>query len=291
MPELAIDMSNYTTAFSEDTARAMYADGVRRAIVQFVNPYRSEYEQQIPALQAAGIEVEGYVFLWFSASEENLVERVRWACEESKRFGIKRMWLDCEETLENGYGFDHLTMPVSPKIRAAVEQVKRSYGDWVRMLENGVPMMPKVGIYTAQWWWVPGASNSDEWSRQGIPLWDAHYDLDPDIDDANYGGWVRPEMSQYQGWGEIAGVGGIDLNSYEMDLKDQAVAAAIRTLTMNWEATAAFFRGISDNAAELITDGAATVELMVSGAPTQWNGKPVDAYMVLLPAGAGRQTA
>lgn len=198
---LAVDISNYTGGLTPETARAMYEGGVRRAIVQFVRPDQRQYVDQISALRGAGIEVEGYVYLWFSSPIEWAVnDRVEWACAEAALLGLKRMWLDCEQSMENDPPFDYVTQPTSPHIRAAIAKVREYRLD--------------PGIYTAKWWWVPGVSDSREFSQAGIPLWNANYDEDRDIDDADFGGWTVPLMEQFQGWGDLAGVTGIDLNSY-----------------------------------------------------------------------------
>lgn len=214
MTELAIDLSNYTGEVTVQEARDLYAAGVRRAIVQIVHDRAFvtlgdgsrvlSHQQQIPALLAAGIEVECYVYVWFSAGEVWAADRVGWALGEASKFigsrGFRNlMWLDCEQSDHDDPPFDYVHAPVSPTIRACVARVK------------GAGFQP--GIYTAAWWWIPGASNSREWSD--LPLWDAHYDLDPDLDPVDYGGWTVPRYSQYQGNAAIGSVGSIDLNSYE----------------------------------------------------------------------------
>ncbi len=199
MLRLCIDVSNYSGPISIEQATALYALGVRKAIVQFVNPSILVHRQQIPNLKAAGISVEGYSYCWFSAGPSFIDARTQWACTEAQSFGVTHMWIDCEQSMGDNPPFDHVHQPVSPSIRAAVDRVKA--------------MGLTAGIYTAAWWWIPGASNSQEW--KDLPLWNANYDLDPDLDVVNYGGWTVPRMEQYQGDTTLAGVPYIDLNSFE----------------------------------------------------------------------------
>lgn len=270
---LAIDLSNYTTPFDADGAKQMYDAGVRRAIVQFVAPGFEEYKTQIPALQAAGIEVEGYVFIWFTDGIAAVIQRVRWACEQAKIYRLARMWLDCEQSdaAAGRPAFDYTNAPVSPTIRAAIAEV--------------VAHAMATGLYTAKWWWVPGASNSDEFSKQGIPLWDAHYDEDPDIDDANYGGWITPAVTQFKGWSaSVAGIYGIDLDAYVAPV-DQSVTQSLVTIPQNLGETVAFFKAVGDNAGKIVNDDGATVELVISGYAEHPDR---DTYIVQVPHGAGR---
>lgn len=196
----ALDISNFTEEVTPAEAASLKAAGFDRVIVQVVNERTLTHRQQIPVLLAAGLEVECYVYVWFSAGEAFVRDRVRWACLEAKAAGASDvMWLDCEQSDGDTPGFDYVHQPVSPIIRAAVTAVQ----------EQG--MQP--GIYTAAWWWIPGASNSTEFNY--LPLWDAYYDLDPDIDPVDYGGWQAPRMSQYEGSTAFGTVGSVDLNAYE----------------------------------------------------------------------------
>jgi hypothetical protein len=196
---LAIDCSNYSGAISIQQAHNLYSDGVRKAIVQVVNPSVLTHRQQIPNLLAAKIEVEAYVYVWFSAGEAFCYNRAVWACNELVQYAeVRKVWLDCEQSDHDTPPFDYVHAAVSPSIRQSVQAVR----DRV--------FVP--GIYTAAWWWIPGASNSQEW--KDLDLWDANYDLDPDLDPVDYGGWTVPRMTQYQANTTLAGVPMLDLNAY-----------------------------------------------------------------------------
>ena len=202
MAMLAIDCSNYSGEITVEQARALYASGVRRAIVQIVNPDILTHRQQIPVLLACGVEVEVYVYVWFSSGEQFVRDRVAWACREAAAFPlISRVWLDCEQSDADDPPFAYLTEPTTQIIAAAVETVE------VRGFS--------AGIYTARWWWVPGTSDSHAFAH--LPLWNANYDGDPDLDPAGYGGWNVPAMEQYQGSTTLAGVPMVDLNAYTND--------------------------------------------------------------------------
>lgn len=200
---LAIDCSNYSGELSAQQASDLYAAGVRKAIVQMVNERVLTHRQQIPVLLAAGIEVEGYVYVWFGTepgSAEWAAQRVGWACDELAKFpgATRRMWLDCEQSDHDTPPFDYVHAPTSPTIRACVAAVRDRGFD--------------PGIYTAAWWWIPGVSNSTEFCD--LPLWNANYDLDPDLDEVNFGGWTVPRMEQFKGSTSLARVPMVDLNSF-----------------------------------------------------------------------------
>lgn len=197
---LCIDVSNYSGEISEQQARDLWAVGVRKVIVQIVNERILTHRQQIPVLLAQGFEVECYVYVWFSGGEQFVRDRTAWACRELSAFPtVSMLWLDCEQSSEDDPPFDHVNEPTTKIIAAAVETVT------VRGLSTG--------IYTAQWWWVPGADNSTAFAH--LPLWSADYDGDPTLTPAGYGGWAHPTVKQYQGTSTLAGVSGIDLNVYE----------------------------------------------------------------------------
>ena len=193
---LAIDCSNYTTGFD---APALAAAGVRRVIVQVVNPGILTHREQIPALLKAGIEVEAYVYQWFSGGPEFIRQRMNWALDELAAYpDVRRVWLDCEQTETDdppyGGGIETAEM-----IRLAVTlAAERGY---------------EAGIYTAKWWGDRFLHGVTEFAV--LPLWVAQYDGQPDAAIVPFGGWERAEMKQYAGIGEIAGVGGIDFNWYE----------------------------------------------------------------------------
>ena len=201
VPEFAIDISNYSGPLTHYQAAGLYNAGVRRCVVQLVNERILTHREQVPMLLAAGIEVQFYVYVWFSAGEAFMQSRIAWAAREADMYpgATKMIWLDCEQADTDDPPFDYIHLPVSPTIRASVEAV-RQYGY-------------QPGIYTAAWWWIPGASNSSEWAD--LPLWYANYDNDPALTPVSFGGWGVPAMKQYAGEQTLVSVPNIDLNSYE----------------------------------------------------------------------------
>ena len=263
---IGIDVSNYTTGFN---ARALAQVGVKRAVVQVVNERITTHREQIPALLAAGIETEAYVYQWFSGGPEFIRRRMNWALDELAVFPeVRRVWLDCEQGEDDnppyGGGMETIEM-----IRLAITLAgERGY---------------EVGIYSAKWFWDRYLHEVTEFST--LPLWAAQYDGRQDTSIVPFGGWERAEMKQYAGIGEIAGVGGIDFNWFEL-APVISEEMDVRTLPLDFNETAALFRGIAAHVPEIFTDNGATAELVVSGYPDH---PERDTYIVQLPRGTGRQ--
>ena len=195
---LAVDLSNYTTGFD---AAALRDAGVRRAIVQVVNPGILTHREQIPALLEAGIEVEAYVYQWFSGGPEFIRQRMNWALDELAAYpDVRRVWLDCEQGEDDTppYGGG---METTEMIREAVTLTgERAY---------------EVGIYSAKGFWDRYLHGVTAFAM--LPLWAAQYDGIQSTAIIPFGGWQRAEMKQYTGLNSLAGVSGIDINWYEED--------------------------------------------------------------------------
>lgn len=222
---LAVDLSNYTNGdgtLTAEQAQALVSAGVRRAVVQLVSPNIIAHRQQIPVLLAAGIDVQAYVYVWFSEGEQFVRDRVAWACSELSGYPqVTQVWLDCEQTDQDSPPFDYKNAPTTDIIKAAVDTVEvRGY---------------KAGIYSAKWWWGAGTTDSTAFSH--LPLWDALYDGQQTLGAPGYGGWATQTMKQYAGTSTLAGVSGIDLNwddEEPMNLPD----ATIPDVAAFWKAVA-----------------------------------------------------
>ena len=146
---------------------------------------------QIPALLAPGLEVEAYVYLWFSGDAG---EQAREALEVIRpwRARIDRLWIDVEDeagSLDAGARI--------ASVRAAVE----ACGE-----------MP-AGIYTAAWYWQPCMDDTAAFAA--LPLWAAQYDGRADLEVTPFGGWARAAMKQYAAEVALGGLPRVDLNWYE----------------------------------------------------------------------------
>lgn len=187
---IAIDCSNYTTGFD---AHALSDAGVGRVIVQLVNERIDTHIYQITNAIEAGVEVEAYVYQWFSGGHEFIRQRMEWAIEQLSYFPeVRRIWLDCEQSQSDNPPYD-------------------GSGDTLGMIREAMKIAEdrgfEVGIYTGAWWWSAYAGE-----ELGCPLWLAQYDGIQALD-CGIGGW-NAEMKQYAGIGTIAGVNGIDFNWY-----------------------------------------------------------------------------
>lgn len=183
---LAVDISNYTEPLD---AKLLYDSGVRKAIVQTVNPNILSYQEQIPLLRSQGIEVEGYVYLWMD-DPKFCSDRVRWACQSLRAMDVPRIWLDVEDETADKRN-------LVPSLDASIDAA----GDML------------AGIYTGKWYWDNYMGGITKYSH--LPLWVAQYDNTQDLYMYPFGGWTSCVMKQYAGQSTIPGITGIDMNWYE----------------------------------------------------------------------------
>lgn len=136
----------------------------------------------------AGLPILGFYGLIYFGSPYGETRDTRYAIDLAKRFGVERVWLDCEID-GNAIGFTDATSPTPfgrvAAIRTCVEMVER----------EGL----KAGIYSGAWWWPSKTDNSREFSR--LPLWHAAY-LDNAgtpyaVQQVNYGGWSDVALHQW----------------------------------------------------------------------------------------------
>ena len=103
-------------------------------------------------------------------------------------------------------------------------------------------------IYTARWWWRDHFGDSQAFKH--LPLWNAYYDSDPDIDfpSTAYGGWTLEKVigEQYAGSVNLAGVT-VDRNSFlkEFVMPQTAPTEAQRLLALSWLAAAS--KAVAEN--------------------------------------------
>ncbi len=112
-------------------------------------------------------------------------------------------------------------------------------GITVRQIQEAVDAVVALGgkpiIYTAYWWWKLQFGDPQDFKH--LPLWNAIYDGDPDLDFSNYpyGGWTTNSviMEQYQGTTDLDGVA-VDLNVF-YDQEDVDVETIIQALHVIWK--------------------------------------------------------
>lgn len=196
---LAVDFSQYGGSLAPSTVVCWKAAGIEKAIVQ----YSSWTLQQLETLAAEDMPAEMYVYLYWGLSPwgQTPQDRTRIALGMCKRFGLRRLWLDAEDS-EKPYQESQLVECVRICREAGIEP----------------------GIYTGRWWWIPRTGNSQAFAH--LPLWHAQYiseapgtnvNLRVDFDTFEpYGGWTRPEIWQIQNTSTLCGHS-VDLNQIEAD--------------------------------------------------------------------------
>lgn len=190
MTVLGFDCSNYTGEISPEQASALYAAGMRRAILGIEDA--ELFKRQFMALTGAGIECAAYVYLYNTGRGGYLAQTKVALDLIAPMEGVVRLWLDCEDVKQ-------------PWVRDIEADITDSL---FLVRHSGVP----VGIYTGRWWWqayVPSFHPGPF-----VRLWDANYDGNPDDFSVSYGGWTYSSVKQYAGNATVAGLGTIDLDSW-----------------------------------------------------------------------------
>ena len=193
-PRLAVDVSNYTGPLNAAQLAAWKRDGIELVIVQAIDPPAGYPPgctvQQIQACQAAGLDVEAYVFLWFGLGTSDIQAKLGLL----DGLGIRRVWLDVEDT-----GARSLRLPKRISVvQGALNAIAAAGYD--------------NGIYTGYWFWSGYMGNTS--ALNSYDLWDAHYDGDPNVSTGfvPYGGWSTCLIKQYAGTSTLDGVGNVDLD-------------------------------------------------------------------------------
>jgi len=196
--QLAVDVSNYSGAISQEQAACLKARGVEHLIAGTQVP--SVTRAQLEAALTAGMSIDAYVYLYWRRDIRAEVAR---ALETVSGLPAGRLWLDCEDGAGGLPGEDIVAV-----IAGAVE----ACGD------------SPCGVYTGRWWWAPSTGDSGRFSH--LPLWHAEYTRSaeerPDFDSFRpYGGWTRPAMWQFRGTTSLCGVS-VDLNLRQVPSMEQA---------------------------------------------------------------------
>ena len=173
------DVSNWNGDLADELARAA-AEGVEGFVVRL--SLESEWHrdlavEQLRQVAAAGLALDGYLWVYWDWSPEDSVEA---ALRLVERAGvtIRTLWFDCEEGQPG---------------REVVE-------DWLeRAVDRAERAAQAVGIYSAAWWWIPCAGNTDRFAY--LPLWVANYNGRPHLEPPGFGGWTTAAGHQYDGTG------------------------------------------------------------------------------------------
>lgn len=186
--KIAIDISQYSGEVTAQEFLQARAEGCSRVIVALNNLPLAQ--RQIDNALQAGLEVQAYIYYYFG---QDVIARTKACLPYLQGRNVNQVWIDCEDEKHTLAG----------KYLAGRIRVVRDY-----LRESGYT----PGIYTARWWWQKYMGSINEFSD--LPLWDATWDKDSDIDLVSYGGWSTPAMSQHTNDTTFAGIW-CDINSYE----------------------------------------------------------------------------
>jgi len=165
----AVDCSQWSGELTVDEAIEMFSVGITTVIVATgPGDYGHLAHQQATAAVAAGLAVEGYLFLEFGFDP---VAWVKDALADLEGIPVARWWLDVEDT-EGGRDW-------APERRGAYVQIA---------LDTFATAGIFAHLYSGGWYWRPYMGNTTRFADQGRLLWNSYYDGDPDIDGLPYDG-------------------------------------------------------------------------------------------------------
>lgn len=176
-----LDISNYTGPV-DGKLDCYYDAGVRRFIVGCQN--MAIARGQIEAIQRDGrFAIDGtYAFLYWG---RDTLGQTQNAIALAQSYGLKRVWLDCEDATEGFSAF----------------QIIQMIGDCQALVESS---NLECGIYTGAYWWMGATDNSAFFND--LPLWYASYWDDRRIrQNVNFGGWTLATVHQYASTPELCG--------------------------------------------------------------------------------------
>lgn len=192
---LAIDVSNFSGYLTPEIIAAWKAAGVTRVIVRASTERANSIaiaRQQMAACQEAGLELEGYVWLYWFRDLPSAVQ-IREALATCDGYPVRRLWLDCEgDTV------------LDPHEMVAV------IAEAVMTCEDAGML---TGQYTRREWWRRVTDDSRDFAH--LPLWDCELG-DPELGGfVAYGGWPKRAMRQYEFDVPLGGGPRVDLNVYQ----------------------------------------------------------------------------
>lgn len=122
---------------------------------------------------------------------------------------VQQIDVTLDHLARNNASFHTLWLDVEDWGWAPIEQCQSNLA-WLRpLVARAVQRLGavRVGIYTMATMWSRIACDSDEFAKQGIRLWWAHWSGGQSLDDfAPFGGWTTAAAKQWQDWGVGCGV-------------------------------------------------------------------------------------
>jgi hypothetical protein len=194
-------MSNWGGDLTDTEAQCFKANDVELVIPGTQNA--AQYQQQRDVAISNGLRVQAYVYLLWPKA---LIQTQRAISLMGKDEEI--LWLDVEDDTSG-----------------------MTQGQIVSVLEDCVEACEQAhvrcGIYASQNTWTTLTGDSQDFSD--LPLWNAFYDNDPDLDFARfpYGGWTAPLLEQYGNTQVFCGQS-VDLNVINEEEDDMGMTAAER---------------------------------------------------------------
>ena len=189
MIALALDVSHHAGELTREQFERAKKRNVQRIIVGCNPANLLLARRHMDNAQAAGMEVEGYIYYYFA---QNLAVRTQAVLGALPDY-VRRVWVDVEDSTSG---------------KTAAQIVTASRVEYDRIVASG----RTSGIYTAKWFWDSTMQGTTALSD--LPLWDAWWNDVQDMTIRPYGGWTAAEMRQIKGDLQFNDIW-CDLNVYE----------------------------------------------------------------------------
>jgi len=193
---LALDVSHFAGELSVSQFQRAAERGVTRIIVGVSPSNISRAKRQMDAANAAGLEVQAYVYMYFNPTF--MSGSFITALSNIPSY-VKFVWIDVEDTTSGRTGTQ-----IQEMVESAISTV----------VTRGF----NTGIYTAKWFWDVYMKRPDGTPItyfQSAPLWDAWFNDVQDMVIRPYGGWTTAAMRQIKGDMYFNDIW-CDLNVYEL---------------------------------------------------------------------------
>lgn len=211
VPKLAVDMSNHGGELTLIEANCLKRSRVETAIIG-IGPgvYGAFSAEQIETARQGKVEVEAYTFLEFGQTPEQWVDAAIESVGPNIKT-VKRWWLDCEDTRAQYF---------PPELSTRIAYIQRAFD---RFMEHGI----FAHMCTGRWFWKGYMGNVTVFAEQGRLLFNmSDYDNNPDINDADYGGWSRDTVAIEQSTGTVTICGqSVDTDTIYIEAEESDMAS------------------------------------------------------------------